>query len=39
MSYGSNGLKWEGVLPSITVFLLTWIVSFTGMGHDLPDAA
>lgn len=35
LSYGDNGLKTEGLLPSLTVFLLTWIVTFTAMEHEL----
>lgn len=39
MSYGDNGLKMEGLLPSLALFLLTWTVSFTAFGHTLtPDA-
>lgn len=35
LSYGESGLKMEGLLPSLTVFLLTWIVTFTAMEHEL----
>lgn len=35
LSYGESGLKMEGLLPSLTVFLLTWIVTFTAMEHNL----
>ena len=35
LSYGESGLKMEGMLPSLTVFLLTWIVTFTAMEHEL----
>ncbi|CAN0346203.1 unnamed protein product [Ectocarpus sp. 12 AP-2014] len=39
LSYGDQGLKWEGLLPSLTVFLLMWILSFNGMGHVLLNIA
>ncbi len=38
LSYGENGLKWEGMLPSFAVFLLGWIVTFTAMEHDIKAA-
>ena len=34
LSYGESGLKMEGMLPSLAVFLLAWIVTFTAMGHE-----
>lgn len=34
-SYGESGFKMEGLLPSLTLFLLTWIVTFTAMEHGL----
>ncbi|CAB1102399.1 unnamed protein product [Ectocarpus sp. CCAP 1310/34] len=39
LSYGDQGLKWEGLLPSLTVFLLMWILSFHSMGHVLLNIA
>ncbi|CAM9222521.1 unnamed protein product [Hapterophycus canaliculatus] len=39
MSYGENGLKMEGLLPSFTVFLLSWIVTFTAKGHAAIESA
>lgn len=35
LSYGESGLKMEGLLPSLAVFLLAWIVTFTAMEHEL----
>lgn len=39
LSYGDQGLKMEGLLPSLTVFLLMWILSFNAMGHVLLNIA
>lgn len=37
MSYGESGLKMEGLMQSFGVFLLGWIIAYTGMEHaDLP---
>lgn len=36
MSYGESGLKMEGLMQSFGVFLLGWIVTYTGMEHADP---
>ncbi|CAM9937535.1 unnamed protein product [Sphacelaria rigidula] len=33
LSYGENGLQMEGLLQSFGVFLLLWIMTYTGMEH------
>lgn len=38
-SFGEGGLKMEGLIPSLALYILVWTTCYTAMGHGLTDSA